>query len=417
MLGNVIAYVYQMLMARELSPVEYGTLITLSSVSYVLAVVTRTAQVWVIRAVATTEAASAGRPRAAFIAAMRVLVPVAGAILLIHWLSSGGVASFLHLRSAVPVIVLGLYTSSSVLLPVPRGVLLGLGRLQFTGITYIVEPVVRLGTAMLLVLWGLGVDGALAGYALGNVAAFAVALVPLWIVLRPHDDGVPSTGDRGKVDRYAWLAFIINASLMVLASIDQIVVKHFFSGEVAGNYAVAFLLGRIIAFSTISLSWVIFTRSAIMSSDDPARGRLLAKGLLVTAAIAVSVTAAYLLGPTLAVRIMGGGQYATAATYVGLVGIEMTFYSLVYIQAYYQISVQQMQVIWPLGCATVLEIALLMRYHHSVQQVLLTLILVMAGLLVCVSALSWRSLRSGGPAAAGEIVDPDAPTVVAGSRG
>jgi hypothetical protein len=64
------------------------------------------------------------------------------------------------------------------------------------------------------------------------------------------------------------------------------------------------------------------------------------------------------------------------------------------VQAYYLISVRKMQVAWPLGLAAILEIGLLVQYHATIQQVLLVLILVMGGLLVCVSILSWWALRA-----------------------
>jgi hypothetical protein len=70
----------------------------------------------------------------------------------------------------------------------------------------------------------------------------------------------------------------------------------------------------------------------------------------------------------------------------------MAIFSLAYVQAYYLISVRKMQVIWPLCLATVLEIALLVRFHSTIQQVLLILVAVMCGLLISVSIVSWRLL-------------------------
>jgi hypothetical protein len=133
-----------------------------------------------------------------------------------------------------------------------------------------------------------------------------------------------------------------------------------------------------------------------MRPDDPGRASLLVKGLLVTGAIALILTTAYLVAPTMVIRLMAGGQYPMAAEYVGLAGIEMTIFSLAYVQAYYLISVREMQVIWPLGIATVLEIALLIRFHSTIHQVLLILVFVMGGLLASISVVSWRALRPVG---------------------
>lgn len=399
MLANAVAYAYQMLLARIMSPADYGILVTLASISYVLAVLMRTFQAWVIKATTATRDPGLGQVRAIFSVAMRRLVPLGGVAFGVSWLASNWVADFLHLETATPVIVLGLYIFSSFLVPVSRGMLLGLNRLYFASLIHVLEPVVRLITGATLVVWGWHVNGALMGFAAGNLVAFAIGLVLLWPLFTYRRDPVPPAGDLHGWDPYAVLVLVANTCLMIIASVDQIAVRHFFSEQVAGNYAVAFLLGRVITMSTISLGWVVFARAALLPVDDPKQTHLFVKGLLATGAIAVTLGVGYLIAPALAVRLMGGSQYGLADTYVGLVGIEMTLFAFVYVQAYYHLSVKRMAVIWPLCLAVILEVALLALYHDTVQQVLLNLILVMGGLLTYVSALSWHSLRTPGHAA------------------
>lgn len=393
MLGNAIAYVYHMLMARLMSPAEYGVLVTLTALSYVLTVMMRTVQAWVIRAVAGHRQAGVHNVRAVFLFALRVLLPLGGLALIGHWLLRNIVADFLHLSSGAPIVVLGLITFSSLLVPIPRGVLLGLQRMHTPGLVYVLEPIVRLGSGIALVLLGLSVNGALLSFVLGNLVAFVLLTVPLWPLLRRRDALAADESVRG-LDRYALQVLVINSCLMLMTSLDQVAVKHYFAPEVAGNYAVAFLLGQVIAMSTISLGWVVFTRSATMAPDDPRHIGLLAKGLGVIGALALSLTIGYLALPTLAVRLMGGSQYGTAHSYIGLVGVEMTLFALVYIQVYYQIGVHRLQTIWPLSLAALLEIVLLAQFHATVQQVLACMIAVMAGLLAWVSLMSWQMFRS-----------------------
>ena len=392
MLANAIAYVYHMLLARMMSPADYGTVVTLTSVTYVLAVFVRTLQAWVIRAVSAMGDAGAGRLRALFVIGMRRLAPLGVVALAGHWLFSHWVADFLHLQSATPVVVLGLYTATSLLLPLPRGILIGLNRLRLASLVSVLDPVARLMAGAALVVWGLEVNGALTGYAIGHVLAFAAALVPLWPLLRGRGEHTHLAERPGGLDRYGVLTLAINTSLMIIATVDQIAVKHFFSAEIAGNYGVAWLLGRVIAMTAISLGWALFARSATTPSTGAERTRLLATALLAIGAIAVTLTAGFLAAPVLMVRLMGGSQYLVADAFVGLVGIEMTLFALVYVQAYYHISTGRTQVVWPLCLALAVEIALLVQYHDSVQQILVTLIYVMSGLLICVSALSWRVL-------------------------
>jgi glycosyltransferase involved in cell wall biosynthesis/O-antigen/teichoic acid export membrane protein len=396
MVGNVAAYVYHMLTARMMTPADYGALVTLTSISMVLNVLMRTFQAWVIKAIPSAQGTTARHVRTLFGVAMRTLVPWGCIAFALHWVVSQWVADFLHLGSATPVIMLGLFTLSSFLIPVPRGILLGLRHLHAASMIQILDPSARLVAGVTLIAGGFGVSGAVTGYTIGHVFAFAAAVGMLLPLFRQSDDQTSGAIEMGGLDRYALVVLVTNACLMIIASIDQIAVKRFFSEEVAGNYAVAFLLGRVIMMNTIALGWVIFARSATMTDDDPRRVRVLMKALLATGVIAVTLTTAYLAGPALAVRLMGGAQYDIAAAYVGLVGIEMTLFSFVYVQAYYLISIKKMHVVWPLLFTIVLEITLLARYHTSVDQILLNLIWVIGGLLIYVSGLSWWTLHANG---------------------
>ncbi|MBI3946624.1 MAG: hypothetical protein HY321_11940 [Armatimonadetes bacterium] len=402
-LASAVAQGYLMLLSRALPPVEYGVLVTLTSLSYGLTVLMRTSQAWVIRAVADGE--GAGRARGVFGAAMRTLVPPGIALLAAAWVTSGWVAGFLRMDATAPLFVLGLYAFAAFLEPVGIGLLLGLGRLRLAGTVIVLEAVLRLAVGSALVLLGLGVAGALFGYAAGSFGAFAIALWPLRSHLRKRPAGsAPASTTGVRLDRHTFLALVMNACLLILMTMDQAAVKHYFSDEVAGNFAVAFLLGQVIAVSAMSLGWVVFTRSAALPPGDPGRGALLSKALLAVGGIAGALTTGYLLAPELAVAIMGGRRYALAGGYVGWVGIEMTLVSLVYVQAYYQMSIRQVQAAGPLALAAALEVALLWIHHDSVQQLLLGHILVMTGLLGWVSILSWRTLRRRSSGSIGAMV-------------
>lgn len=394
MVANVFAYGYHMLLARVMSPGDYGALVTLTSIAYVLGVLARTFQAWIIKAICTDPDHRRGRIHAVFGLAMRTVMPLGAIICLGHWLASPWIATFFHLKSHIPVVILGIYAFTSFLTPLPRGVLLGLNRFHTAGMIYPLESAARLFAAIFLMIWGVGVNGALASYIFGDLLAFAIALFPLTPLMRGHSDARTSFNTFGALDRYAILVLITNILLMIMASVDQIAVKHFFSDQVAGNYSVAFLLGRIIALSTMALGWTIFARAAHFPADHPRQARLLIKGLVVTALIASSLTLGYVILPTLAIRFMGGAQYDIAHAYVGLVGIEMTIFAFVYIQAYFLMSLKQMHIVWPLLVAVGVELILVHKYHATVEQILWNLIMVTGGLCCYVTALSWWTLRS-----------------------
>lgn len=394
MIASAVAQLYMMLMSRLLPTVDYGTLVALTSLSYFLAVLARTIQVWVIKVVAETKDAGSGQLYLIFDLVIRVLLPIGGTVLAVDWIARDWIAAFLHLDSVTPVVVLGLYAFAALVIPVPVGILLGLGRLRLASAVIVLESVFRLLAGTGLVYLGLGAGGAMFGYAAGSLMAFAVGLLPLLPVLVRGHRSAPATAEFGDFGSFTLLGFVINACLIFIGTIDQVVVKHYFSAEIAGNFAVAFLLGQIIAIATISFAWVVFARSAAMRADDPKRARLLVNSLLATGAFAVVMTLGYLIAPNLAVLVMGGSRYSSASGYLGPEGIEMTLFALTYVQAYYLMSVKQMRVAWILFAAVVSEVVLAGLYHQTVQQYLLTHIFVLAGLLACVSVISLRHFRS-----------------------
>jgi O-antigen/teichoic acid export membrane protein len=393
MAANAFAYLYQMLLSRTLAPPEYGAMVTLTSIFYVLAVFWRAGQAWVIDAVAGSTRAVPVLPRSIVVIAVRALLPIGLLVVAASAIASPPIVDFLHLRESGPILVVGAYLATSFLLPVAVGIPLGLQRLLLASGVIVIEPIIRLGLGLALVALGLGLDGALGGYVAGNIAAFVAVLILLRPALRraPRAEAAPPITLR--LDRYAVAALAINAGLMTIASVDLVLVKHFFDDNIAGNYAVAFLLGRIMSMGAISLAWVIFVQSATLDPSDPKRAQLLARAIILTVAIALPFTAAYLIAPSVAVLLMAGPNYSLARQYVGLVGVEMALFSLVYVQVYYHLSVRQLRVIWPLIIATVAEIVIISQLHGSIEQVLVELVAVMGTLLVVVSLLSVNLFR------------------------
>jgi O-antigen/teichoic acid export membrane protein len=393
MLANVFAYLYQMIMARKLTPADYGALVTLMSVSYVLDVIMRTVQAWLTKTVSDLRKNGAGQVRLVFRLALRLVVTLSIVVFIIGVITSHAIADFLHMELSFPVILLGLYAGMHFLEPIPRGILLGLNRLRLSSATLVVEAFSRLIVGVLLILLGLGINGGMSGYAAGSLISFCLGVFLLRPALASNLQADPKKTHLEGIDRYAWMVLLTNIFLMAMATIDQILIKRYFSPEVAGNYAVTFVLGRVIVMTAISLGMVVFTRSANNQINNPKQFGFLVKGLLLMAGISLVTLVASLAVPDLIIRLLAGSQYSLAKSYIVWVVVEMTLFGLIYVLTYYLISIRRMKILYPLLCATILEISLLSLFHQSVQQVLGILILIMAGLLVLVSVYTWWVVR------------------------
>jgi hypothetical protein len=112
-------------------------------------------------------------------------------------------------------------------------------------------------------------------------------------------------------------------------------------------------------------------------------------GVISVTAVGISVIA-----PATVIQLAAGSQYRLAHDYIGLVALEMSLFGFVCIQSQYQVSLGRMGGVWLLCLASVLEIVLVAIFHASVGQILIILTSVMGVLLICVSIISWRILRS-----------------------
>jgi glycosyltransferase involved in cell wall biosynthesis len=236
----------------------------------------------------------------------------------------------------------------------------------------------------------------LLAYVAGNVAATLMAVVPF---VPAFISGLRRSLNRPSLrwmtyDRHFLFALFINGALMALPSIDPVAVRRFFSEEVAGTYAAAFLLGRIILLSTNAASWVVFSRAVQHSPRDRRTRRALARGLVLAGGFAGLVTVGYALAPRMAAVALGGSAYQAAAQFVGLVGVEMVVFSFVSVLAYYHVAVRTTRIWVPFVLALGLEAVLLTAYHASPYQVLFDTIITLSALLVWLSIETALVLRA-----------------------
>ena len=394
MIAHALGYLLFIIMARILSVEEYGEIVTLTASVYVLAVIVRSIQSQAAQMMSEKATSKQGEAQGFVIFRRSLPWTAIGAALIfgLFWLTSSQIAEYLQLSSPVLVVALGAYLASYFILPVPRGLLLGSGKLHYAGWDYLIEPIARLGVALALVFSPIRTVGVLLGYFAGKVAAYLFAV---WPFVRARHKAVsivvPSTST-WRVDRQFLLAVIVNSSLMALGSIDVFVIKHFFSPIVAGRFSVAFLLGRVIMLSTMAASWVTFSATIRLRIHDPAARKPLLRGLVLGGSIAGLVTLVYWLAPDLVVTAVGGEAYQAASGFVGLVGLEMMLFTLIAIQAYYHIAVRNIKVLLPFGLALVMEMTLLSAFHATPTQVIYDTLATLGALLIWTSYLTVRAL-------------------------
>lgn len=327
--ANVSNYVFHVVMTRLLEPDAYGALGALLAVVLVLSVPTGAVQAVIARRAA--QAADDPRALAMLVRGsvrLTAIVGVAATCTLV--MLSPLTASFFHLESVIPALLLATLLIPASIGPVARGVLQGTMRFRVLGTSILLGMLAKLAFGVLLVQQGYGVAGAIAGAVLGQGVGLAVALFPL---RRPA-----AVAPVGVVDARAIMGETGRAAMALLAfwllvSLDLMLVRHFHPTEVSGRYAAATLLGRAVLFLPAAITLAVYPRFAERPNSPEAR-HLLVRSMTLVGALGAAATAGIILFPGLVAGLFGseyvgqgavGELLAAAMTTFGVVGLLLHY--------------------------------------------------------------------------------------------
>lgn len=334
----------------------------------VITVLTGAAQLVVAQAVASHEGADSNhfRPRHAIAvstaAGAGLMVLVAGISPILD--------SLLRLSSPVPVIVLSVVMVPSLIAIVPVGILLGRRQYSYVGAFLVAVTFGRLVVSTLLVLAGLGLDGALSGVVVGQTLALLVIAFPVWREVR-CSSGSFSVRLRW---RSAFLAALAQTGLAALAATDSVVARHFLPPLAAGHYVAAATASRIALFAPNAVSLLAFPRFAALRSESAARRRVLLDALAATAALSGGAALFMVAMPTAVIGILFGPAYQAATPILQILAPAGAALGVTTLLVYYHQALMSRRAAWPWFGVVVIALVVLLWFHGSPNHIAWTML-------------------------------------------
>ncbi|MBS3162246.1 oligosaccharide flippase family protein [Candidatus Woesearchaeota archaeon] len=377
MIANASGYIYHLGMGRILGPADYGALGAILSLLYILLVPFNVIQTTLSKFVAKFKANDQeNKIRYLFYYSLKKL-SLYGIILAIisgfFWYNT--IFPFLNLKYGISlVIVMSILVFFIFLLPINRGILQGLQTFKPLGINIVIEAITKLFFGFLLVMLGFGIVGAFIGIVLSYIIPFIISLWPLkkrYLSKKVEDIEIKS------IYKYSFPVLITMLSLTAFYSLDVILVKHYFNDISSGFYAAAALLGRIVFFASLSISMVMFPKVAEMDAMKKPNVHILNKALSIVALISAAISVGYFVLPKLIVMILFGSEYLEITSYIATFALLMSFFSLSYLLALYNLSVNRISFIFILLFFNIIEIVSIVLFHDSLKQVINSLTVVM----------------------------------------
>jgi O-antigen/teichoic acid export membrane protein len=387
--ANGLNALFQIALARVLSPAEYSILVALVVITLIAAVPPLAFQASVAREVALElDGGRRGRAGAALRDTVRGLVPWALGVLLL-----GGIASALMGAAGRGDAGATLATTATVafalVIPAVWGGLLGARLFLVFGLAQLAFAGTRFAAGLAIGLAGGDAASVMGGVAAATAITLGVTFLPLrdlW-----HD------AERAGRRRLATLPNAAAATgltvLMALATVDVLVANLAFSSNTAGAYGVASVCARIQLLIPIGVVTVLFPRVATLRDPERERRHLLA-GLAVVAVLGAALTIILWVFAGPIVDDIFGKKYAAAVPWLGPLSLAMALYALATVYLYHFLSLARARfalVLVAIQGAQLLAFALL----HGSPSELIGIQIATAGVTV-LAAETWYLLRGRG---------------------
>ncbi|HWR36464.1 MAG TPA: oligosaccharide flippase family protein [Clostridia bacterium] len=310
-------------------------------------------------------------------------------------LSGGLLSGYLRLPSRHIITLLAFGMAFYIPLGVKRGAMQG--TCQFTKLAgnFALEAVTKFSLAVLLVLLGYGVLGAVAAIALSVALAYFVPSVGPALE-GPAKAGIPASFREGMQ------AITFFVGQVIINNIDIVMVKHFFPPQEAGVYAAIALVGRVLYFASWSIVSAMFPISAGAKTES-SHTVLIIPLLFITV---ISLGFILVLGffPEFILRVLFGARFEPVGqgmnSLLSLYAASTAGYALSVVLIAYEMSRRIANSAWLQLVFSGLVMAGITFFHGSLREVVVVQQVLMVVLLIAVSIPFFRKRQIGLEAAA-----------------
>jgi O-antigen/teichoic acid export membrane protein len=263
----------------------------------------------------------------------------------------------------------------ALILPVNYGVLRGLQRFISLGSSNTLIAVLKLAFGVLLVYLGLGVYGSLVSLNIASVLTFLFTLYFLRDIIRAGKEKI----DTGGFYPYIGSTMLAIAAFTLLTNMDVILVKHYLSAEISGEYSVLVVLGKVALALTGGVVVAMFPKISQLFDKNSSRYPVLLRAGLLTIVLGGGLTIIYWVFGVRIISFLYNGQYDHVAPYLLKYTVAMCLYALTFMLMNYFMSMNRMKITYSLILTLLLQLVLIAMFHADINQVV-NIVLITAAL-------------------------------------
>lgn len=263
------------------------------------------------------------------------------------------------------------------------GDLQGRGRFGAVSLGGLLVAAGRLVFALLFVIFGWRVFGALFGIVVSQV----LALGYVYAETRRHRVATSSarrlTATRIRHEiAYIALVALTTAYTTILYTVDVLIVKHYFSPEIAGAYGGIAIMAKMICFAALPLVSV-FVSSMRLRDDRRTHARAFAKAMTLIVVMSVCLVAIFSVTPTRLITLMIGSRYASFASLLPTLAIAFACVNIANVCFTYLLAMRWYRVLIFVIVGSIVLVAITLLRHASLEEIVQNMLIVAAVTALC----------------------------------
>ncbi|MFH0925958.1 MAG: oligosaccharide flippase family protein [bacterium] len=396
--GDAANFVFQVIMARQLTTEDFGTMNAALSILVIVGILSTTISTIITKYVAQFKAQEEyGKITHFFYFLLKKITIFTSIGFIFFLLFSGRLSNFLNIKSRWPIIIVGFLLAVSFILPLNYGTLQGLQLFGYLGFNSSLSGVLKLVIGILMVwIFRFGVNGALAsGFFATCIVFFSSYLCLKPSLLKVQETNINYENITSDILKYSLPVLVAYIPFSIMTTSDLLLVKHFFNPNEAGYYATAVVLGRIVLFLSGTFVMALFPMVVEQHVQEGNTFSLLLKGLGCGILFCGTSALIYWFFSNIIIRLVLGVENIHVASLLKIFGVAMIPYALVNIIMNYNLAKHRFNFVYPMILCAILQIVLIYyRFHEKTTHVIYVMGINGSLLLVFVLLFTYLEVRN-----------------------
>jgi len=323
-LGNLFSYLFQFLSARLLGPEDYVVIAVITSIIAIFAIPSTAIQTVLAKNTTVLNIQNKkNKIKGLLKTSLKKVFIIAIVLFMLYSLISFPLSDILNVKYSY-LFLTGFFIFGALLYPVMAGIAQGMKKFTDFGMNFLINCIIKFIVGIGLILIGFKIYGAIIGFLAGTFIAFLLFFYTFRKLLKNKTENY----EISIFSKENILSLIVMILFVLIFNLDVIFAKILFSSEIAGQYSVASLIGKIILFIVSSICTVLLPISSekhITGADTQA---VLRKTFFLSAII--FFIGLFIMGffPKMVLNILFGPQYVNIASSLFYVGVAFSFISI-----------------------------------------------------------------------------------------